>query len=109
MVDGSRQAQSVIALPTKCRTLRGDAHRTATPAGPLTHQPTGSCAMYHPPVPTPPFPRRISPGRHPLAETVVERYIPFTSTMSTDRGRLQIITGGQPFLIAKISDMGGRC
>ncbi|GLI68660.1 hypothetical protein VaNZ11_013136, partial [Volvox africanus] len=32
-------------------------------------------------------------GRHPLAETVVETYIPFTTIMHQDRGRLQVVTG----------------
>ncbi|EFJ43102.1 hypothetical protein VOLCADRAFT_43462, partial [Volvox carteri f. nagariensis] len=32
-------------------------------------------------------------GRHPLAETVVDTYIPFTTTMHQDSGRLQVVTG----------------
>ncbi len=32
-------------------------------------------------------------GRHPLAEMVVESYIPFSTHMQEDRGRLQVVSG----------------
>lgn len=32
-------------------------------------------------------------GRHPLAEMVVESYIPFTTHMEENRGRLQVVSG----------------